>query len=229
MPQLVVQQLKALVQQLVACCGLVRGMHEGTDAHVAAETAEIAVIAKGAAAVQEQVGSKPRVQLQRYLAAILLAEVDILRSLDAGPWSKAVKLLLAVAKGSPSDMPAVHALRRLSVFPGSGIRSARVLEQRSAQQAQQGAEVLRQVAVEVRLLVVMEVDLMAWEGLADCLRARMDRTARAELAEEAERHVPVLNGRAVCGELPADTHSVAAGIQCTARWHHTKADQAETS
>lgn len=226
------QQLQALVQQVVACCGVALGMHEGTDAHAAAVTVDTALDAKGAAAVQEQAGSTPRAQLHRYLAAILLAEVDKLHSLDAGPWSKAVKLLLAVAMGSLSDMLAVHALRGLSVLAGSGIRSRSVLERSVAQQALQGAEVLRQVAVEVRPLVVKEVDrkfLMAWEGLPGCLRARMDRTARAELAEEAERHVPVLSGRAVYGGLPADTHSVAAGIQCTARLHHTKADQAETS
>lgn len=227
--RLVVQQLEALVQQLVACCGLALGMHEGTDAHVAAVTAEIVAVAKGAAE-QQQVGSKPRVQLQRYLAAILLAEVDKLRSLDAGSWSKAVKMSLAAAMVPPPDTPAVHALRGLSVLPGSGIRSGSVLEQSSAQQAQQGAEVLRQVVVEVRPLVVKEVDrkfLMAWEGFADCLRARMDRTARAELAEEAERH-PVLDGRTVCGGLPADTRSLAAGIRCTARLYRKKAVQAET-
>lgn len=60
-------------------------MHEGTDARVAAVTAEMAVVAKGAAAVQEQVESKWRAQLQRYLAAILLAEVDKVRSLDVEP------------------------------------------------------------------------------------------------------------------------------------------------
>lgn len=131
---------------------------------------------------------------------------------------------------SPLDTPAVHALRGLSVFPGSDIRPRSVLEESSAQQAQQGAEVLRQVAVEVRPLVVKEVDrkfLMEWAGFADCLRARMDRTARAELAEEAERHL-VLGGRTVCGGLPADTHSLAAGMQRTARLHHKKAVQAET-
>ena len=87
----------------------------------------------------------------------------------------------------------------------------------------------RRLVVEVLPLVVKEADymiLVALEGLAGCLRAQMDHTAPAELAKEAQRHVPVLNARA--GRL-VDTHTLVAEVQCTARLHHKQAGYTETS
>lgn len=104
------QQLQALLQQLVVCCELVLGMHVDTGAQVAAVTAEIPVVAKGAAGEQEQLESRLRMELHRILVAIPV-DGNKLHSLVAGPCSMAVRVLLAVAKLSPADMLAVHALR----------------------------------------------------------------------------------------------------------------------
>ena len=115
------QQLQALLQQLLACSELALDMHVNS-AHVAVVTAETAVVAKDDAGEQEQVESRLRVESHRNLAAILVADANKLHSLGAGPCSMAVRVLLAVAMLSPADMPAVHALRQMPVFAGSDIR-----------------------------------------------------------------------------------------------------------
>lgn len=81
----------------------------GTDAKAAVVTADVAVVAIEAAGEQEQVESKPTV-VNTDFVAIQVAEGDKLRRLDAELWSKAARVLLAVAIVSPPDMPAVHAL-----------------------------------------------------------------------------------------------------------------------
>lgn len=91
-------------------------MPGGTAAQDAA-----AVVAKGAAGKQEQVGSTPRVVRHRNLVAIPAAGGHRLHSLGAGLWSKAVRVLLAVAMLSLADMLAVHALRQVTVIAGSGV------------------------------------------------------------------------------------------------------------
>lgn len=57
----------------------------------------------------------------RGLVAILAAGGHKLHSLGAGLWSKAVGVPLAVAMLSLADVPAVHALRQVPVFAGSGV------------------------------------------------------------------------------------------------------------
>lgn len=90
----------------------------------------------------------------------------------------------------------------------------------------------RQVVVGVLPLVVKEVDrkiLVALEGLAGCLRAQMDHRAPAELAKEAQRHVPILSAQAVRPGLPVGNQTLVALIYCTARLHCKRAGQTETS
>ena len=207
-------------------------MRGRSAARVAAVTADVAVVAREAAGEQEQVESTPRVELHRHLAAIQVADGDKLHKLGAGPCSKAVRVLLAVAMMSLADMPAVHALCQVRVFAGSGIRLHNVVKWIAAQWALQEAEVHRRVVVEVLPLVVEEEDrkiLVALEDFAGCLRAQTDHIAPAELAKEAQRHVPVLNSQVERPGLPVGTQTLVAGFDYTARLHHRKAGQAETS